>query len=305
MRRQLYIPSKVRIEIERHVSERLAEAQERYWAAAEDEDTFTGHLGALLGCPERKADVDGQVWRWRIEYTKFRGRGPNASESFLGADGIFEVRVMGPEVDGRKSVLFQAKMEAVLGADALEQALDLSNWREAAVFVVYQERAITVYPIDAVLRTQIAGSPVRGVSFSDFFLGTFLACRMGDSDLEYDAKSRLLLWRDDSRRRVGVQFAIPHRIRVSIKSPAASSKRFKRITPDAMGEHRLDSTAMERMGLEDDFTPKQLKQAMREAALAFHTDRLQQLPDPLKAILNTRMGEINAAFAELKKRKKH
>jgi hypothetical protein len=136
VRRRLHIPAKVRNAIESHVRQRLAEAQIRYWSASEDEDTFTGHVGALLGCAERKTDVNGQAWRWRIEYSKFRGRGRDASETFLGAGGIFEVRVTGPEVDGRKSVLFQAKMENILGTHALEQALALSNWREAAVFVV-------------------------------------------------------------------------------------------------------------------------------------------------------------------------
>lgn len=58
------------------------------------------------------------------------------------------------------------------------------------------------------------------------------------------------------------------------------------------------------MGLEDDFTPKQLIQAKRETALTFHPDRLQRLAEPLRVVLNTRMGEFNKAFAELKKRGK-
>jgi hypothetical protein len=37
--------------------------------------------------------------------------------------------------------------------------------------------------------------------------------------------------------------------------------------------HRMDSTPLQRMGPEDDFTPRQLKQAMRDAALTFHSDR--------------------------------
>jgi hypothetical protein len=58
------------------------------------------------------------------------------------------------------------------------------------------------------------------------------------------------------------------------------------------------------MGLEDGFTPKQLAQAKRDASLTFHPDRLQELPEPLRNVLNTRMGEFNKAFAELKKRRK-
>jgi hypothetical protein len=52
----------------------------------------------------------------------------------------------------------------------------------------------------------------------------FLGCKMGDSDLEYDPRTQFLQWKDDTGHRVGVQFAIPHRIRVSIKSPAAGSR---------------------------------------------------------------------------------
>lgn len=120
--------------------------------------------------------------------------------------------------------------------------------------------------------------------------------------MEYEPRSRVLEWKDDNGRRVGVQFVIPHRIRVSIKSPAVGSKRFQRIAPESIAQHRMDSTALERMGLEDDFTPKQLMQAKKDIALTFHPDRLQQLAEPLRVILNTRMGEFNKAFAELKKR---
>lgn len=110
MRRQLNIPLLVKQAIEAHVRKRMAEVEERFHSAAEDEDTFTGHLGALLGTSERQVLVDGQPWYWSIEYTKFRGRGKGATESYIGADGIFEIRVHGIEVAGRKSVLFQSKM---------------------------------------------------------------------------------------------------------------------------------------------------------------------------------------------------
>src|SRR5580698_4137420 len=105
MRRSLYIPEPVRAAIEAHVRERLSEADQGFWSAAEDEDTYTGHLGALLRATERKVLVDGQAWHWSIEYTKFRGRGKRATESAVGADGIFEIRVRGTEIEGRKSVL--------------------------------------------------------------------------------------------------------------------------------------------------------------------------------------------------------
>src|SRR5262249_59181089 len=136
-----------------------------------------------------------------------------------GADGILELRVQGPEINGQKSVLFQAKMGTPADSRALEQALILSNWREAAVFFAYGENSITVYPIDAVVRGQGNTAFPRGRSFRDFFNGSFLVCTIGDSDLAYDARRRILKWRDSNGGTVGVQFTIPHRIRVSIKNP--------------------------------------------------------------------------------------
>jgi len=183
--------------IEAHIAQRLAEAQQRYWSASEDEDTFTGHLGALLGCSERRVRVDGRVWRWRIDYTKFRGKGGNATETSVGADGIFEIRLQGPETDGRKAMLFQAKMGTPAGRRAFEQALVLSNWREAAVFFGYDEDAVRVYRLDDVIRGQGGARSLQGPSLQNFFSDVFLACTVGDSDLAYIPQSRTLQWRDE------------------------------------------------------------------------------------------------------------
>lgn len=264
MRRRIHIPDKVRAAIERHVRSRLTEVQHRFWSAAEDEDTFTGHLGGLLGRSERQVIVNGQAWHWGIDYTKFRGKGHKATESIVGADGIFEIRVHGVEIEGQKSLLFQAKMGYPIGTDALEQALIMSNWREASVFLGYDESEIRVYPIDAVLRGQIVASRSRGTAFADFFIRTFLGCKVGDSDLRYDPRARILEWRDEKRHRVGVQFSIPRRIRLSVKSPHRGRKSFSLVSAEEIGEHRMDSTAEERLGLDGQFSLKQLTQAKRE-----------------------------------------
>jgi len=304
MRRRLNIPDEVRNAIDLHVRERLAEVESRYWSAAEDEDTFTGHLGALLGTSERTVVANDRVWRWSIEYAKFRGRGKDATETALGADGIFEIRVHGVEVDGQKSLLFQAKMGPPGGAHAIEQALMMSNWREASVFLAYNDDGIRVHSIDTVLRGQAVAGQSTGVRFPEFFAGSFLACKVGDSDLRYDAKARTLHWRDEKKHRVAIRFPIPNRIRVSIKSPDQRGKHHRVISREEIGEHRMDSTAEERLGLDETFTLKQLSKAKREAALTFHPDLSQNLADPLRIILNRRMGEFNDAYATLKRTKK-
>jgi hypothetical protein len=84
----------------------VAEVEERFLSAAEDEDTFTGQLGALFGAGERKVEIDGQSRYWKIEYTKFRGRGKDATEAKIGADGIFEIRVSGVEEEVKRASSF-------------------------------------------------------------------------------------------------------------------------------------------------------------------------------------------------------
>jgi hypothetical protein len=304
MKRRLAIPVEVRDAIEQHVRKQLDEAESRYWSAAEDEDTFTGQLGALLATPERTIVADDRIWSWGIDYTKFRGRGKDATEAVLGADGIFEIRVNGIEIQAQKSLLFQSKMGYPSGKRAIEQALMMSNWREAAVFLAYNKEGVTTYSIDAVLRGETGTARPDGARFANFFNRSFLACKVGDSDLQYDAKSRTLEWRDENRNKVAVHFSIPHRIRVSVDSPNQHRKQYQVISPKEIGKHRMDSTPEDRLGLDEQFTLKQLTKAKREAALTFHPDLSQNLADPLKMILNQRMGEINAAYAELKAHKK-
>lgn len=299
MRRRLNIPEPVWNAIEAHLHERIAEVQARFLSAAEDEDTFTGHLGALLGASERKVMVDGRAWYWSVEYTKFRGRGKDATETHLGADGIFEIRVHGTEVEGRKSVLFQSKFGEPNDNEAREQALRMSNWREASVFLSYEPQQILVYPIDEVLRP----ANRRGVDFEDFFMRRFVGCTTGDSDLYYDAKARTLHWRDDQGIQVAVKFPIPRRLRVNILSPFQRPPSSTIIMPGEITEHRMDSTASDRLGLLSGFSTSDLTRAKRETALLYHPDRMPNLNDELKKISNRRMTEFNVAYAELKKRR--
>jgi hypothetical protein len=80
-------------------------------------------------------------WKWSIDYKKFRGRGPNATEFFLGADGILELTL---DYGGRKdakSLLFQSKTEWARDTALLTQAARLSTWREAAIFINYTPSA--------------------------------------------------------------------------------------------------------------------------------------------------------------------
>lgn len=299
MRRRLYIPEQVQSAIKAHVQERVAEVEERFLSAAEDEDTFTGQLGGLLGAGERKVEVNGQAWYWKIEYTKFRGRGKDATEAKIGADGIFEIRVRGVEGGGQKSLLFQSKMGTPRGAEPKRQALKMSNWREAAVFLSYAPEGIRVSTLDQVMGDQVTG----GKPFSDYFLDDYLACHVGDSDLHYNARARTLQWRDERGQRVAVRFSIPHRLRVDIDSPYQRNDSPPLIDADQIDQHRMDSEPEERLTLPSTFTQSELKKAQKSAAMLYHPDREPNFSDELKAVMNKRMAELNDASRVLRKKK--
>jgi hypothetical protein len=116
-------------------------------------------LGGLFGCSERQVVIQGQTWRWRIEFTKFRGWGPDATEASVGVDGMLEIVLLGNE-GGRTAVLFQAKIGSPTGTRALERAAALSTWREATVFLGYGPDRISVYPLDSVFDGAIENQPL-------------------------------------------------------------------------------------------------------------------------------------------------
>ncbi|MGA7155263.1 MAG: J domain-containing protein [Acidobacteriaceae bacterium] len=277
----------------------MAEVEERFLSAAEDEDTFTGQLGALLGAGERKVEVDGQPWYWKIEYTKFRGRGRDATEAKIGADGIFEIRLRGLEGGGQKSLLFQSKMGTPRGAEPKRQALKMSNWREAAVFLSYAPRGIRVSTLDQVMGDESSS----GKPFSEYFIDDYLACHVGDSDLHYNAQARTLQWRDERGQTVAVRFSIPRRLRVDIDSPYQRNDSPSLIDADQIDQHRMDSEPEDRLALPPTFTQSELKKAQKSAAMLYHPDREPKFTDELKAVMNKRMAEFNDASRVLRKKK--
>lgn len=114
-RRNLYIPEEVKIKIREHISEKYKLSLDGYFSANEEEDTLTGDLGATLRIKNQKvfvrnsiAEIPGE-WTWGIDYHKFRGRGPGATENKLGADGLFELTLeLGRRVE-KKHLCFNQK----------------------------------------------------------------------------------------------------------------------------------------------------------------------------------------------------
>jgi hypothetical protein len=117
MRATIHLPPEVQKSIYRHIKRAVKRAVEAHKSGQEDEDTLTGQLGAFLRTPRPQtvtvtADNVLGKWTWLIDYRKLRGRGPNATEHTLGADGIFDLVLTHGGEQSRKGSLFQSKTAA-------------------------------------------------------------------------------------------------------------------------------------------------------------------------------------------------
>jgi hypothetical protein len=204
MAQPIYIPDHVKQVILKHVGDAVSKAVAAYPSGAEDEDVLTGQLGFALKKKETMADG----WTWSIDYTKFRGRGVGAPEKVLGADGILEMRVHSIEGEQRKAALFQSKKEWKSDSKLLEQALLLSNWREAAFVLDFTSTTIETFDIDDVVRSRgIRSRVTASQSFTKFVAKRFFPCVVGNPDLLYDRERRILIWRAETGERIGVPFS--------------------------------------------------------------------------------------------------
>ncbi len=306
MRRRLFIPDEVKDSISSHLYASTAKAIGGYLSGNEDEDTLTGDLGASLRISSQKVDVPaGQEvsgpWTWSITYYKFRGRGNKATENLLGADGIFELSVNWNVGNiEKKCLLFQAKNQwHNSDKSLLEQCIKLSTWREAAFILNYTPTDYEAFFIDDVIRA--GGSRLQasqGVSLGAFLSRHFLECLIGDTDLKYDATSRRLSWRALNGEMVETGFSVRHRFSVNI-NPPKRNKRIKsghrEIPNNEVYGYRMQASEEDMLSLRPDYTEKDIKNARRKLAQAYHTDVNQNMDSLLQEILNRRMQEFNHA----------
>jgi len=247
MPQRLYIPRQVLNSISEHINSAVELAVQGFWSANEDEDTLTGHLGACLRTRTHTVQVsDDEVngpWKWSMDYAKFRGRGKGATERYLGADGIFELNLDWGYRTDTKSLLFQSKTEWDNSSELVEQSVLLSTWREAAVAINYTPTSFEAFSIDSVLSSRGVRMNARGaIPLQEALSEYFIQCKVGNTELRYDARQRRLYWRDNNGLVVGVQFSIPQRVRLSIESPAQKQKATavdKEILPSEIHNHRM------------------------------------------------------------------
>ena len=233
-------------------------------SAAEDEDTLTGHLGANLQSGKRSVQVKSGdlsgIWKWSLDYYKFRGRGPRATEAYLGADGIFELSSVRFSIRERKSLLFQAKISETGKERLLEQCLKLSTWRESAFVMVYAPDGFFALSIDDVIQSRGDISSVRRRIPLEVMLGDqFLDCDVGDFSLRYEAKKHTLLWQAMNEEIVGTRFSVKHRLRLNLEVlQEAGIAADKMIDPKTVFRYRLKADDEDLLGVGMDRKPGSL-----------------------------------------------
>lgn len=319
MRRRLRIPDEVKASISKHIHTAVADAVDGYLSAREDEDTLTGHLGASLRNKKHKVDVVmdvremGGTWAWSIDYYKFRGRGKNASESFLGADGIFELNLAWPYGTEKKSLLFQSKKEwSDVNPSLFEQCIKLSTWREAAFVLNYTPNEFQTFSLDDVIRSRGSRANAQQPEKLETFLSTnFLDCLIGDTDLVYDAVSNRLHWRAFSGEIVTTKFTVGSRVSINVEAPKRGGKLdkggHKEVPNVEIYNYRMQADEEEMLSLRPHYTKEDVKRARTTFALAYHPDKHPEADELLKDILNRRMQEFNNAaddvYAKLERKR--
>jgi hypothetical protein len=312
MPRRLYIPRQVSEAISAHITSAIEKARNGFWSANEDEDTLTGHLGACLRIGPQSVEVTQDevngTWRWSVDYAKFRGRGSKATESYLGADGIIEISLDRGFRHETKSILFQSKIDWTTSKDLVEQAVLLSTWREASIAINYTPTSFDAYSIDNVLASRGNQQDARNkLSLQDALTQHFLECKVGNTDLRYDARARRLVWRDTKGVRVATQFTIPHRIRIEIEAPVHKPNLDydKLIPAEEIHQHRMEVEAADVLKPILSNRKESAKVMKQSLAMTYHPDRYSTFDQTFRDLATRRMQEINAASDELKKRRRN
>lgn len=219
------VPEQVVKQIQRHLRSRCRIAQQGFSQMAMDEDSVTGALGERLRTTRsqgRTSHIDGVTWRWKITSHKLRGRGPNAAEASVGADGLFQIELedMTTQEIWRKGLLFQAKMEKDRNKKLLVE--EMKNMEKItpneSLVVEYGDNEYRAIRSSDLLRS---GKSLRTVdegvsqSLGDILADEFVECTLGVRGMYYDSQRQIILVpsQDDM---VARRYAIDHRISIDI-----------------------------------------------------------------------------------------
>lgn len=176
----------------------IAAAERGYIYAQDDEDVVTGALGQALLSENQVVMADGSVFVWKTTYQKFRGRGKDATEKHLGADGIFQIEIQQRQQSTvfRKGLLFQSK-NRWQGKDARlkEQAGSLAFPPEIGVVLDYSDEGF--FACSAKDAYEAEGDRRKlphnaMLSLASMLGDEFLRCQKGLENVFYDVVSRTI-----------------------------------------------------------------------------------------------------------------
>ena len=145
-------------------------------------------------------------FRWSFTYRKARGRGPNAPEKTIGADGIFQIEVT--DENGKllrqKGLLLQAKTASKSGSSRkLRDQLELlERYRRAAIIIDYSHHGYSATPIEQLVHEhQLTNRHRLRISrpLADVLASDFLYCRIGQQGLSYDSQLECMVSADNEQ----------------------------------------------------------------------------------------------------------
>lgn len=309
MVRYIYLPQQVKDAIKKHLDHAIEKAIKGFPSAYEDEDVLTGHLFGLMKIDEQVVEIDdveiGGKWKWSIDYKKFRGRGKNATESILGADGIIELNLFRDGRSESKTLLFQSKLDwKRKDKDLYVQCSKLLTWLGAVTVINYTEDEFETYKVEDIFANH-GEKPVNTQPLKELLGGDFLNCTIGDGDLKYDPFTKTLSWLDVNNDVVSTKFNMNRKLKIKVKAPVRfpyqKQKVAKEIPNGNIMEHKLKNENAD-LKIDNAWNNKELNAIKKKASMTFHPDRHNLLPEKEKNMLDDMMKDINEEISKQKER---
>ena len=228
------LPNQVMNQIQSHIKGNCKIAESGFSANQMEEDAVTGALGERLRTlpdPTRELVVDGRAWNWSVSYSKFRGRGRDAAENTIGADGIFQIQFTDTDLARiwSKGILFQAKMEKNRNRASLFEEMNKMEeiTPNESIVVEYDDngyKAIKSRELLAADKTPKKVLREKSVSLGDLLADQFLECLVGVRGLFYDKNLERIFvpTKKDMKAR---NFPVKHQISIDISSGEISRVR--------------------------------------------------------------------------------
>ncbi len=165
----------------------------------------------------------------------------------------------------------------------------------------YTPTEFQAFYLDDVIKSRGIKAQSRGeISLDEFLSRIFLNCIVGDTELEYDAKSRRLIWRAYNDEIVSTKFSLGNRFTIEIKPPTRKKSKYRHVKKEIMNDeiynYRMKADKEEILSLAPNCTARDIKKARRTMALLYHTDVHNDLDVLLNNILTRRTQEINEAY---------